>query len=202
MTDSNLKICGPVEANCADKWVNAWDKQIQEAVSKNQIGSGINTVKLVKAIMANESAGNSSAASGADSFGLMQLKVSTANQFKSGCVSGEMNITQGWLLDGNNAKENICIAINYLKSLVGSCGTSTRDIAAGYNGGTGACEASVSCASCSACGTAPTKKWECLWDGADGEHKDCNAEREITKGSSYKETRVYAPKVEYCYNKF
>ncbi|MEK7603755.1 MAG: transglycosylase SLT domain-containing protein, partial [Patescibacteria group bacterium] len=132
--------------------------------------------------------------------GIMQLLPATANRFKTGCASA--NITCGWLNDANNVQTNVCIAINYLKSLSGSCGTSVRNLAAGYNGGggnLGACDASVSCASCSMCGTEKTLRWECTWDGADGEHKVCNVDR---AGGSFSETRKYAPKVAYCYSKF
>ena len=200
-SDSSLNICGPnTSASCAETGVNKWDAQIKAAVAGNKVGSGIDTVALIKAIMSQESGGNASATSSAGACGLMQLLPATANNFKSGCTSA--NITCGWLKDEANAQANICVAINYLKNLTGSCGASVRNLAAGYNGGggnKGACDVSQSCASCSMCGTEKTLRWECTWDGPDGEHKQCNVDR---PGGSFSETRKYAPKVDYCYSKF
>ena len=201
-SDSNLNICGQdSSANCSESQVNRWDSQIRTAAANNQVGSGINTVALIKAIISQESGGRTNVnASDGLSYGIMQLRPTTANQFKSGCTSA--NITPTWLNDENNVQASVCIAINYLKSLVGSCGATVRNLAAGYNGGgaeKGACDISQSCASCSACGTERTRRWECLWDGSDGEHRVCNVDR---TGSSFNATRRYVPKVSGCYAKF
>lgn len=200
-SDSNLNVCAQnTSANCVETEVNKWDSQIKMAAAGNQIGSGINTVALVKAIMSQESGGRTNVTSPAGACGIMQLLPETANRSKAGCTSE--NITCGWLNDANNVQANICISINYLKSLSSSCGTSPINLAAGYNGGggnEGACDPSQSCASCSMCGTEPTRRWECTWDGPDGEHKRCNVDR---AAGSFSETRKYAPKVAYCYSKF
>lgn len=201
-SDSNLKVCGQeTSANCSESAVNQWDSQIRAAAANNQIGSGINTVALIKAIISQESGGRTNInASDGLSYGIMQLRPTTANSFKSGCTSAD--ITPAWLNDSNNVQASVCIAINYLKSLVGSCGTSVRNLSAGYNGGgaaKGACDFSQSCASCSACGNERTRRWECLWDGPDGEHRVCNVDR---SGSSFNATRRYVPRVSYCYTKF
>ena len=201
-SDSNLNVCGQnTSANCSESAVNTWDTQIRAAAARNQIGSGIDTVALIKAVMSQESGGRTNVnASDGLSYGIMQLRPTTADQFKSGCTSA--NITPTWLNDQNNVQASVCIAISYLKSLVGSCGASVRNLAAGYNGGgaaKGACDFSQSCASCSICGNEKTRRWECLWDGPDGEHKVCNIDR---GGSSFNATRKYVPKVSYCYTKF
>lgn len=199
--DSNLNICGQnTSANCEETGVNKWDSQIKAAAAGNQIGSGINTVALVKAIMSQESGGKINVTSPAGACGIMQLMPATANDNKTGCTSE--NITCSWLNNADNVQTNICIAINYLRRLSSSCGTSVRNLAAGYNGGggnEGACAASQSCASCSMCGSEQTRRWECLWEGPDGEHKTCNVDR---ADGSFSETRKYAPKVAYCYSKF
>ena len=207
-SDSNLNVCGQnTSANCSESAVNKWDTQIKAAAANNQVGSGIDTVALVKAIMSQESGGRTDQTSfDGTSHGIMQMRPETANQYKSGCTSA--NITAAWLKDQNNVQANICVAINYMKSLLGPCGTEIRNIAAGYNGGgaaKGACAASTSCASCSMCGNETTRRWECLWDGPDGEHKSCNVERkDPTTGrpDNFSQTRKYAPSVAYCYTKF
>lgn len=200
-SDSNLNVCGQnTSANCSDSAVNAWDTQIKAAANTNQIGSGIDTVALVKAIISQESGGRTNInASDGLSYGILQMRPETANNNKSGCTSA--NITPAWLNDSNNVQASVCIAINYLKSLIGSCGTDIGDLAAGYNGGgagKGACNLSTSCASCSMCGSDKTRRWECLWDGPDGEHKVCNVDRD----GNFNYTRRYVPKVSYCYGKF
>jgi hypothetical protein len=201
-SDSKLNVCAAdTSANCYESEINKWDAQIKAAANGNQIGSGIDTVALLKAIMSQESGGRTNLdASDGLSYGIFQMRPETANTKKSGCTTD--TITPSWLKDSTNVQASACIAINFLKSLIGSCGTSVRNLAAGYNGGgaeKGACQASTSCASCSVCGTEKTMRWECPWDGADGAHQSCNVDR--TAGS-FNATRKYAPKVAYCYNKF
>jgi len=84
--------------------------------------------------------------------------------------------------------------LNFL-SAAGRCGCDPRHLAAGYNGGAGACSDSDNCTGCSMC-NGTTRKWECLWD--DDEHTDCNSIGTPT----FKETRDYVPKVNYCYSQF
>lgn len=206
-SDSNINVCADApSANCSESGVNAWDTQIRAAAQNNQIGSGINTVAMVKAVMSQESGGRTNLTSyDGTSHGIMQMQVETASSFKSGCTTD--TITTAWLKDSNNVQASICISINYMRSLIGQCGADIKDIAAGYNGGgagKGACGLSTSCASCSICGNEPTRRWECPWDGPDGEHKVCNVDRRNSPGQldNFNQTRVYAPKVSYCYNKY
>lgn len=201
--DSSLNVCADnTSASCYESAVNKWDPQILAATRNNIIGSGIDTVALVKAIMSQESGGRVNITSyDGSSHGIMQIQVATANANKQGCTTD--NITADWLKTEKNVQASICIAINYVKnSLVQDCGTDIKDIAAGYNGGgagKGACGLSTSCKSCSVCGTDATRRWECPWDGSDGEHKICNVDRSDT---GFSQTRKYAPSVSYCYKKF
>jgi len=201
-SDANLNICGEnTNADCSLAAVNKFDARIKAGAGNKQVCSGIDTVKLIKAIISQESGGKTNlTASDGLSYGVLQLRPETANQFKSGCSRD--NINAAWLKNEANIEASVCIAANYLKSLSSSCGCTIRNLAAGYNGGgaaKGACDLSQSCKSCSMCGNEPTRRWECLWDGPDGEHKVCNADR---SGSSFNATRKYVPKVSYCYKKF
>lgn len=191
-------FCSPIQDNCSISQVNNWNAQIQAAASGKSICSGINTVKMIKAIMARESGGSLPSTSPAGAAGLMQLLPSTANYWKVGpyqCAPND-NIDQAWLNNPANATKSICIAIDFMRSLVADCGCDARQIAAGYNGGggiIGACFQSTNCGNCLGCsGETFTRRWECLWD--DNQHTICN--------TGYAETRNYAPRVASCYNQF
>ena len=122
----------------------------------------------------------------------MQLQPSTANIFKTQCGISA-SITCGWLTDSANAEASICIAAKYIKSLVGgTCGSDIRNIAAGYNGGVGACGNSNDCKNDTSCDGGTVRRWECLFDSQPPPLR-CN--------TGYDETRAYAPKVLACYNK-
>lgn len=219
---SDTLACGPVANNkCSQNNManinQAWGSDVNAVAAKVSICSGIDTAKMLKAIMSQESGGFIGAVSPDGlSLGLMQLQVGTANLNKAGCTTD--NITKDWLLDPHHAQESLCVAANYLKSLaVTDCGCDVRQIAAGYNGSRiagGACGVSQNCGpnaasvggQCSACAnqSGSTRRWECLWDTND--HQDhlpdqtaCNKDR---SGGSFAETRAYAPKVEYCYSQF
>ena len=206
-SDSGLNICGQTSNNCSISQVNNWNSQIQAAVSGRSICGGINTVAMVKAIMARESGGDiSRIASDGQSAGLMQLIPATAERFKGSC-GVSVTIDFSWLTNSANAEAQICIAIEFLRSLVGECGCDVRQLAAGYNGGggRGACRQSVNCGpsaaqqggQCLICTNESfTRAWECLWD--DNTHTVCNATR--TPNFSY--TRQYVPQVAYCYDQF
>ena len=99
-------------------------------------------------------------------------------------------ISVAWLANEANWEKSICIASKYVQSLATPCGTSIRNIAAGYNGGSGVCSASVSCSGDTNCAGVSVQKWECLYD--DSAHKQCN--------SGYANTRKYAGNVLYCTN--
>jgi hypothetical protein len=213
-SDSSLDICGQIADNCDLTEVGKWNSKIDAAAKeRTKICPTVDSVRMVKAIMAEESSGNiKSISKDKDgnplAGGLMQLLPVTANQYKSQCGVSE-NIDFDWLTNSVNAEKQICIAIEYMKTLVGSCGCSVKNIAAGYNGGggkTGACDPSTNCGSaakaeggeCLACsGEQVTRRWQCLWD--DNAHTKCNVDN---PNGSFNETRKYAPKVDYCYDQF
>lgn len=206
-TCSSVNFCGKVSPsnNCAISYVSKWNTQISQATYGKSICGGIDTIKFVKAIMANESSGQLPATSPAGAAGLMQLLPSTANGLKSGCGVND-NITVDWLNNPANAEKQICIAIEFIKSLVGQCGCDIRNLAARYNGGAGPnqkgpCDKSANCGieakadggDCIACAGDPyTLAWQCPW--SDNKHTQCDP--------AFQETRNYVPKVNYCYDKF
>jgi hypothetical protein len=205
-------ICGPVNPgdNCNRGAVNALSADITAGAGNKTICSGVDTVKLLKAIIANESDGRVDIVSSDGlSAGPFQLTVETANNYKSACGVSE-TIDFNWLKRRDTVSKQACIAAEFIKTLVGACGCDVRQLAAGYNGGgkgKGACDVSTNCGpaaagqggECSICPnqTRPTKRWECLWDNND--HTVCNLDR---KEGSFAPTRKYAPRVEYCYGQF
>jgi branched-subunit amino acid transport protein AzlD len=216
-SDAGVNVCQPnTSASCYNSAVNQWNDQIIAGTSGISICSGIDTVKMIKAIMSQESNGVTGKQSfNGSSYGIMQLRPDTANAFKSGCTTD--NIDAAWLLssDKKNIQASICIAANFIRFLVSGCGCDVRQLAAGYNGGangvSGACDVSSDCGpsagsgTCSVCanqGSRPTKRWECLYE--DTGHTSCNIDRVDSSGqpANFSQTRVYAPKVEYCYGKF
>ncbi len=179
--NNQTMVCG---ASACSQYVSA----INQYAGRTGMSNGAN---FLKAIMIKESACNAQADSG-HAQGLMQLKASTANIYKNRCGVSE-NITAQWLKD--NPTLSICIAAEYMRALTQtSCGGTPRNIAAGYNGGSGACQQSSDCAGETSCAGDPVKRWECLYDNP--QHTVCNDIRP----SSYDETRDYAVKVLYCYN--
>src|SRR3989344_2257774 len=210
--DATLNICAPQAPTdrCNLAAGNRYDAQIRAGAAKiGQICQAVDTVKLLKAIVDNESDGRAGVASAVGSFGLFQLQPGTATLYKSRCgVPDNVAVDRAWLTNAQNIEAQACMAAAYLDVLETPCGCDVRQLAAGYNGGgsgRGACEVSANCGpsagsgSCSACGdtSRPTKRWECLWD--DNAHQQCNANR---VGGSFRETRVYAPRVEYCYARY
>ena len=220
---TNLQVCGPVPPGdgCDVSAVNRWTTGITNGVGgATDICSGVNAVKMLKAIVANESDGVPGKTSfNNTSFGLFQLRPSTARDFKTACsVTADLSTdaaAQAWLLDPNPDTAKVaaqaCMAAGLLRSLVSPCGCDVRQLAAGYNGGgsgQGACNVSSNCGpaaradggECQICGTAqgtrPTKRWECPWD--DNQHSAgmCN----VTRNGNFSQTRIYAPRVEWCYN--
>ncbi len=183
---TGVNLCQASSMACSASTCNQYVGAINQYAGR---GASAN---LLKAIMIKESSCNINADSG-HAYGLMQLIPSTANIYKSFCGITE-NITSVWLKTPANASASICIASIYLTSLSesecgGPNGGSIRGIAAGYNGGSGACNQSADCTGNSCDGSA-VKRWECLYD--DTQHNTCN--------TGYDETRDYAAKVLYCYN--
>jgi hypothetical protein len=211
-TGDTANICGPVNPgdNCNISAMSALSTDITAGAGNKTICSGVDTVKLLKAIIANESDGKVDLVSSDGlSAGPFQLTVETASNYKSACGVSE-TIDFNWLKRTDTVSKQACIAAEFIKTLVGICGCDVRQLAAGYNGGgkgKGACDVSTNCGSaaaaeggqCSMCPnqTRSMKRWECLWDSND--HTACNIDRE---NGSFAPTRKYAPRVEYCYGQF
>lgn len=158
--------------------------------------------KLLQAIMLNESSCLvNPPPSGAGAYGIMQLKPETAARFRVQCklthkekdkdgndVDVPDEITPAWLTSEINLDKIVCVGSEFLKSLTGECGTDARNLAAGYNGGPGACKPSTDCAQVPSCSGGTMRRWECPWDNT--AHTIAN--------TGYIETRNYAPKVAVC----
>ncbi|MCC6404811.1 MAG: transglycosylase SLT domain-containing protein [Candidatus Yanofskybacteria bacterium] len=153
-----------------------------------QYASGPVTPQLLNAIMFAESSCRTNPEnSGAGAYGLMQIQPATANSFRSACGVSE-RINAAWLMSDANIEKIICVGAAYLKSLVGSCGSSPVHLAANYNG-SNACGPSRDCSQIQSCtGAGAMKRWECPWN--DPQHTTAN--------TGFHETRDYAPKVAYC----
>ncbi|MEK7125024.1 MAG: hypothetical protein AAB864_01355 [Patescibacteria group bacterium] len=203
-------VCGPVNPGdgCDVGVIGGLASDISAGAGTRSVCSGVDTVKLLKAVMANETGGRFINSNDGKSAGPYQLTIDTANRFMSAC-GVTATIDFDWLNTRNTLSAQSCIAAEFLKTLVGPCGCDVRQLAAGYNGGgaqLGACETSTNCGpaakaqggECSMCAgqTGPTRRWECLWD--DNEHKVCNKDR----AGNFSATRIYAPHVEFCYGVF
>ena len=182
---------------------------------------GVNTNKLLEAIMRIETNGRINKQSGSvpASCGLMQIQAGTANMYRSRC-GVDHDITCDWLRGGPQsglqqgetletvARASICIASEYMIATKNSScyGGQIRDLAAGYNGGSGcdqgnpkgnALALSISCSKQSTanptyeldCNNRPTLRYECLWSNVS--HTTCN--------TGFNETRDYAAKFNACY---
>lgn len=184
---TGVNLCQPRQMTCGASACNQYVSAINQYAGRTGVANGAN---FLKAVMIKESSCNALADSG-HAYGLMQMKPSTANIYKNRCgVSA--NITSQWLKD--NPSLSICIAAEYIKAISQTaCGTSPRNIAAGYNGGegtSGACGQSSDCSADTSCDGGKVKRWECLYDNS----------QQTTCNTGYDETRDYATKVLYCYN--
>ncbi|MEX2090613.1 MAG: putative Ig domain-containing protein, partial [Candidatus Paceibacterota bacterium] len=179
-------LCQPRSMTCGASACSQYASAINQYAVRTGVSNGAN---FLKAIMIKESACNINADSG-HAQGLMQLKPSTANIYKSRCGVTE-NITSTWLKTPANANASICIAAEFMRALTQTpCGSTPRGVSAGYNGGSGACQQSKDCSNQTSCAGGPTQRWECLYDNP--QQNICN--------TGYAETRDYATKVLYCYN--
>lgn len=195
---SGLNLCQGQQTSCSASSCSQYIPAINQYASRTGISNGTN---LLKAIMFNESSCIADRVSfDGSSFGLMQFQPATANIYKSRCGITE-NIDRAWLTNSANADASICLAAEYIRAISQSqCGSSVRNIAAGYNGGqsgnTSACASSSDCAGETSCDGSSVKRWECLYDNP--QHTVCNGGSDPLAG--YNETRNYATKVLYCYN--
>ena len=202
-SDASVPLCGTAaNLNVACKPCNNIRKLLKDENIFRKYAGGVATAGLLESIMIHESSCGSNLESGKGAYGPMQLLPSTANMYRYQCgiftqqPDGTQKLTDidaGWLLSEANWEKSICLAAAYLNSLVGTCGSDPRHLAANYNGRE-SCLVSVSCqGKTNTCGSGPLRKWECLWD--DRGHTVCNAKRD---GGGYSETRKYAPKVAAC----
>lgn len=151
---------------------------------------GTSNPRLLESIMARESSCRiNPPPSGAGAYGLMQIQPATANGFRGQCGVREQ-ITASWLQSEQNLEKIICIADVFVASLQRACGTSVLNLAAGYNGGPGACGPSRDCKTMLSCvgDGQPMRKWECPY--SDSVH--------LNADQGFLETRRYAPKVAAC----
>lgn len=187
---SGLNLCqGNTSTGCANSLCS------QYAAMINRQATGVATTNVLKAFMEIESSCNISAAGGG-SYGLMQLTPPIPQIYASRCNVSASNVNQAWLTNPANAEASICISAQWINALASSqCGSSVRNLYAGYNGGqNGACAPSVSCAGEKSCSGEPVKRWECLYD--DPAHTKCNGGTDIMVG--YNPTRQGATKILYC----
>ena len=186
-------ICEGVTGGCTQNVCSGYSSAVAAAAAKFPI-TGADTQALIKSIMYNESSRGRNLESPAGACGIMQLLPDTADRLKGYCGVAT-KIDCAWLKNPANFDKSICIGAAYLKNLSeGACSSNNesnlvRNLAAGYNGGSKACEASVSCGGEAGCAAQPMRKWECTWDNT--ERTQCN--------TGYLETRSYAPKVLGCY---
>ncbi|OGN16914.1 MAG: hypothetical protein A3C88_00510 [Candidatus Yanofskybacteria bacterium RIFCSPHIGHO2_02_FULL_50_12] len=183
---SGVNLCQAAQMTCSNSSCAQYVSSI--GIHASRFGVEPN---LVKAIMMKESSCRAQAGNaGGNSWGLMALQPATANQYRQFCGVNQP-VNSAWLTNPQNSDKVICIGTKYLSAIKGGvCGSEIRNIAAGYNGGPGACRASVSCSNETSCSSMATRKWECLYDNP--QKTRCN--------TGYDETRDYAPKVLYCYN--
>lgn len=190
-----------------------WRYLIPEVAAQHPI-PGVDTVKLLEAIMRIETNGVMDKASSSvpSSCGLMQFQENTANRFRSFCgvnhpvscdwLRGKADALQAGETKESVAKASICMSAEYFKSIRNGRDYKgdVTDLPAAYNGGEGAIATSRDCSSQSTanpkydrdCRNRPTLSYECLWD--DLAHTKCNS-----GPSSYEQTRDYVAKFNTCY---
>ena len=180
---SGLNLCEGQPRQCTNP------KCAQFAPMAANHAGGAVSANLLKALVIQESScGLHVNGDGGKSCGPLQINPGTANHYLSACGLTQP-VTCGWLSDQANWDKAICLSAEYLRAIsMTSCGTDVRNIAAGYNGGTGVCSPSTSCGSDVSCDGTTVRKWECLYD--DPAHTMCN--------QGYNTTRNYATRVLYC----
>lgn len=164
----------------------------QFAGAAAKYAGGSVSAELIKAIIVQESSCGQNLTGIVTGSGVAcgptQFLPATANKFSVKC-GGPQSVTCGWLSDRANWDKAVCMTAEYLRTIAASsCGSSVRNIAAGYNAGPGRCAPSVSCSGSQSCSGEAIKQWECLYD--DTAHTQCNG--------GFIETRNYATSVLYC----
>ncbi len=189
---TGLNLCqGASSAGCANSSCSQYAAMIARQTT------GVATVNVLKAFMEIESSCNIKSVTGT-SYGLMQMTPPIPQMYASRCGVSASVVNKAWLTNPANAEKSICISAQWINAVAASqCGSSIRNLYAGYNGGAsakGACGPSVSCAGEKSCSNEPVKRWECLYN--DTAHKSCNGGNDIFAG--YNQTRLGATKIQYC----
>lgn len=187
---SGLNLCqGDTSVGCANSKCSQYASMIERQAN------GVATVNILKAFMEVESSCNIESVTGT-SYGLMQMTPPIPQIYASFCGVRAGDVNRAWLTNPANAEKSICISAQWINSLAASqCGSSVRNLYAGYNGGqNGACALSVSCAGETSCSGEPVKRWECLYN--DTAHQSCNGGTNIMLG--YNQTRQGATRIMYC----
>lgn len=174
--------------------------QFLPAINAAAVKTGI-SADLLKATMYKESGCQTAPRyfGSGNSYGLMQLQPGTANAYKTFCgVPATTQVDRAWLESPANSTAIVCMAAYFYKGLAdGGCGNDSRNILAGYSGGTTACQTSRDCSADTSCSGEAVRKWECLYDNA--AHTVCNGNNTIIGPSSkYNETRGSVINKLYC----
>ena len=159
-----------IKANSVDDYASV------SCVYTQQAGLSSDNCSATLAITALESSGNANAQN-EDSYGLMQLKASTAKGLDPTLAALSDTEVEEILL--NNTDKNIELGTKYYAQLYEEY--QDHDLAsAGYNGGPSANDSSKNCPG--------LRRWECVWDSS-GCYKTNNTNCKINYG--YQETRAY-----------
>ena len=128
--------------SCPANPCSQYSSQISAAAAQISLPSGIDKAKVLSTIMYHESRCIIGVSSTAESCGLMQLKPTTANTFKSQCGAANETITCDWLKNSANAQKSICMAGKLLEYLSqpSHCGSDLTNILIGYAGGEAVCK--------------------------------------------------------------
>lgn len=188
---SGLNLCqGSSQVGCA----SASCSQYADMIARQAKGAA--TANVLKAFMEVESSCNINPPGGGSSYGLMQLTPPIPQIYASRCGVSPSVIDRAWLINPANAEKSICIAVQWINAVGQSqCGSSVRNLYAGYNGGqNGACAPSVSCAGEKSCSNESVKRWECLYENR--EKTICNGGTDILRG--YNQTRQGATRIVQC----
>jgi len=131
--------------NCNEPGVDTMCNQYNAMIAKYAgVVPASNGGALLKSIMYHETRCQPDKVSSASAYGLMQMKIPTANTFKSACGVTE-TITPNWFK--NNPEKSICLAAYLLKYLSSEsvCGSDMGRMLSGYAEGQATCKTRTSC---------------------------------------------------------